>query len=563
MKTRSHGLLVLVVLAVGVYGLGWLIGGQLNAAVRRADRGSAPTQAEVQSETAAAPASPADADQGARREAEHQAALLAERRATLQTLEAKVLQLDQAGKPRLACDALGDLEPLLRCLAPADFPGVWKWFGRLKSPIVRLLVQRAVLSAWSRVDPRAALAAVSTLPNPTEWIGGEVFAYKPLEMVLSRWAETEPEAALAGSSQLPEDLRLYARGIVSNTMTGVGRTGPLDPDAALAWAQTVTNSASAKRALNGSARAGSDPDNGPREQAFREAFRAFVAAGRATEAAAFVSSLPESNERRRLVSELASQWAYLDIQGATAWVSHLSGDVSLRNAAWDGLKERWVQQEPASAVRFALAALPAGERRTAEFRNIAIGSLAVGTGRVYDDDVAWNLTQQLPAGPERDVVAAALSERWMQYAPDQAARLVATMRPGEEQSRVAIKAALEWATWDPAAAAAWAASFPAGPVREQALPVVARQWACKDAAAASDWLQTLPSDSGRAKAAEAHISKIEDTRPELAARWVTSLPDGEKRNQEVEKIARAWSKTDPKTAQAWLETVRSTGGQKP
>ena len=183
------------------------------------------------------------------------------------------------------------------------------------------------------------------------------------------------------------------------------------------------------------------------------------------------------------------------MQGATTWASQLSGDASLRKAAWDGLKERWVQQDPATAVRFALAAFPAGAERTADFRDIAIRSLARGMGHVYDDDVAWNLTQQLPAGPERDAVAAALSERWMEYAPEGAARLVASMTPGEEQTRAAIKTATRWAAWDPVAAAARVASFPAGPAREQALSAVAQQWLKRDPAAALAWLETAGSNS--------------------------------------------------------------------
>ena len=534
-------------------GVGWLIGGQINSGLHRASRSSAIARPEFQAEPVVEPVAPAGTNQSELAEAERAAALLAKRRATLHTLEAKVLQLDQAGKAREACDALGDLEPMLRGLAPGDFPAVWKWFSQLRSPLVQLRVQHAVLSAWSRVDPRTAFEVVVTLPKTSDWVGGEVWPYKPLDMVLSRWAETEPESALAGASQVPEDLRQGALAIVSNTVAGVGRIEP-DPDSALAQAQSLTNATSAP---------GRSSDPTPRDNAFWNAFEAFVVAGRGTEAAAFVSSLPESAERQKQASDLARAWVGLDLQGATAWVSQLSGDASLCKAAWDGLKERWVKQDPAAAVRFALAAFPAGDERIADFSNIAGRSLSPGFGSNYDDDVAYNLTHLLPAGPERDAVAAALAQRWTDYAPDEAASLVASMRPGAEQTRAAIRTAEQWADWDPVAAAAWAASFPAGGARSEALAGVAQTWAGKDAAAASDWLRTLPADDARARTAEAYVLKAADQHPELAAQWVAFMTNEQKRNQQIEKIGQQWLKKDPAAAQAWLETTRSSSAQTP
>jgi hypothetical protein len=316
-------------------------------------------------------------------------------------------------------------------------------------------------------------------------VGGEVWAYKPLDMVLSRWAETDPAAARARASQMTGQYGQYAIGIVDSTIARMSGTGPLVPEQALALAQSPTNAASGDNSQNGAAR----------DRAFGVAFRAFVAAGRAAEAAAFIRSLPEPGEQQRLAAELAAQWAYLDLQGAAAWVGQLPGDAALRKGAWDGIKEQWVQQDPAGAVRFALTAFPAGDARTADFRGIATRSLLHGRGHTYDDDVAWNLTQQLPAGPERDAVAAVLSERWSDYASEEAARLVASMTPGKEQTRMAVRVAGGWAAWDPVAAAAWAASFPAGPAREQALPVVAEQWLKTDPPAAQAWLETARSNS--------------------------------------------------------------------
>ena len=287
MKSRSLSLLALAVLAAGRYGLGWLIGSRVNVVLRTASRSSEPTPAPAQAESSVVPASIAEADPGARAEAERLAALRAESRAKLQTLQAEVLRLEQARKPYAAIAALRDLRVMLRSLAPEDFPAVWRWFGQLKSPVIRPVVESCLVNAWSRVDPRAALAAVLALPHPTAWDMGEGSRYVvgrlngPLWMVLCRWAETDPAAALAEAKQVTGQYGLDAVRIVENTISGLGRPTLPDPDTALAQAQAMTNDVASK-----------NPDNPTRAQAFGKAFGAYVGAGRTAEAVAFVTSLP-------------------------------------------------------------------------------------------------------------------------------------------------------------------------------------------------------------------------------------------------------------------------------
>ena len=66
-----------------------------------------------------------------------------------------------------------ELAFLLWWLPPEDFPAVWQWFGQLKSPVIRPLVERYLVSAWSRVGPRTALAAVLSMPHPGVWDQGD------------------------------------------------------------------------------------------------------------------------------------------------------------------------------------------------------------------------------------------------------------------------------------------------------------------------------------------------------------------------------------------------------
>jgi hypothetical protein len=382
-------------------------------------------------------------------------------------------------------------------------------------------------------------------------------------LVLTRWAEADPATALAEANQMTGQYGPDAVKIVEARISGLSRATLPDPDTALAEAQATTNNVSAGSGVNDNSPSSKNPEDDLRTRAFWKAFGAYVATGRAADAVAFVTSLPESEERQHLVSDLARQWTYVDLQGATAWASQVTNDPTLFKAVWDGLKERWMRVDPASAVQFALASFPAGETRTAEFRNVVAGTLSASAGYDHDDDIAWNMLQHLPAGPEHDAVTGQLANRWTEYAPDKAAQLVATMTPGAEQTRLAVKAAEQWAIWDPASASAWAVSFPAGPARDTALAAVAQQWAGNDAAAASDWLQTLPAGSAQARAAESYVDKVVNQHPELAARWVALMTNEQKRNQQIEKIGQQWLKSDPAAAQAWLETARSRSAQKP
>jgi hypothetical protein len=585
MNSRAQRLLLFLVLAAGLYGLGWLVGHQVNSGRQRGGHRSVEVM-ERQTETAGAlPAQP-DTNLLAAAQTEREMSRLVARRAELRALQTKVLELDRSGDWRAAREALGDFKLLLMSLQAEDYPAVWKWFSELKSPFIRAPVQRALIDVWSRVDPRAALPAVLSLPQPWRMAdesvpgGGSMLApYSPMSVVLAHWGEKEPQAAMAWVEQLPAEIG--REGAALPVIQGMAKSDPraaaqcfeqlppsparegqvlsvvaglaaVDPEAAAAflakqsWSSANEWQTSSERevavAQVAEALAAEAPQKAldwaqtltqgaDRQNALAAALSHMAGARQLPEAARFVESLANPQERQRLTTELVSRLAFEDTQTAAAWVGQFSGDESLRKVAWDGLKNRWAQYEPAAVVQFALTTFPAGETRVADFVDLARHSLADQRLRLwpYDDTVVLNLVSQLPTGPEREAVTAILIEQWAEYGPARAAQLTAALTPGAEQARLASTVARQWAAWEPTAAADWVATFPAGAAREQSLPAVAVKWAEQDPVATSAWLETLPADVARAKAVKTFLSKLGNNHPELAARWVAASAEEQKR----------------------------------
>ena len=149
-----------------------------------------------------------------------------------------------------------------------------------------------------------------------------------------------------------------------------------DPQAAIAWAGSLSDSAMRDEVLPGMV--GTIAQNDPAQAA--QLITQYSSGGpKATEAVStlvwqwantdpqsasrWAAALPESDLRRRALESLINRWAEADSAGASAWLSTLPGGDS-RDAAVAAFAQRVVQSDPQTAVQWAMSISDENNRNT-------------------------------------------------------------------------------------------------------------------------------------------------------------------------------------------------------
>jgi hypothetical protein len=483
-------LVILSVLGLCAYGLGVLAGGQTKAALDRRVAGRHP--AHVRSLASPAARHPADSAHDPGGGAAERSAFLASAGATpLEFFKSQVRELDRSGSSDRFSRLVDELGALLLLLSTNDYPKILEGLKDLRSSGAKNSVKAQLLAIWSQKNPRAALAQVLALPEGPE-------RNDLLRNLTANYAAAEPEAALAWVRQLPQGgqrdrlFREVIGGIASRDPAAsiklldelpqgslrdnaveriVDECLEANPAAAGALADKERNVFQHQGLFRyvAAAWAGRDLPQalawaqglnrpGDRDGALAGVVQQ-IAQTKPQEAAQLVMAQPDGNSRNHLVRYLANGWAQDDLPGAANWASRLPE--GLRQRAWDGLQEPWLQQDPEGAANFVLHSLPAGQPRNQALQNLARAAGESG----WDEPAALQWAGQLPTGTERDAFLAG----WCRQSvpgygprPEQAARLVAWMSPGETQAAAIEAIAREWLKIDAPAARAW--------VRQTGLP---------------------------------------------------------------------------------------------
>ncbi len=558
---RSEQRYLLLLLAAGIYGLGWLAGLPLSSAFHSASKRRPPAPARAQLLEQQPALNTPKAHTGIQARTLLTPAQLQAHRKACGELQARILQLDREGKAHQARELVQELVPWLRSLPAEDYPEVWRWFCELKTPDFQRRVGRSLVCAWARSDPQSALAAALTYPdllmalNPYGAQLDYMPPFEPCDHIMSTWGEMEPQPALAAARAMPEDppgstyYKWPSRPLaLAAVVNGIARTDPdyalrlyqelpdqvrcnpqnfipglvaSRPEAAAAFAQSYTWPTGMDPSVNwgpGDYRkpllgqvaeewaaqeparaldwAHSLPDPQQRDFALQSALRSMTTSGSAQTAFEFLQAQPglepylqpTPNAAEGLVTQMADLWALTDVPAAVDWFNQLPADSPLRGPLWAAVKQRWTQQDPASAVPYLLTSFSPEEARQqlAEIVTHAPG----------DYWLRCDLPDYLPPGRIKDgVLAAMIGRGWLHICPEQAAQLAAQMSPGEEQSAQAPLVADAWAGQAAPAAAAWVSAFPPGSARDQAIALVVQKWTEMDPAAAKAWLEKAGSST--------------------------------------------------------------------
>jgi hypothetical protein len=294
----------------------------------------------------------------------------------------------------------------------------------------------------------------------------------------------------APAAQIPElQARLAAGKFDDRTWSAfAGRFGEADPQAALAWAQSLTDSKKAFASMEGLAEAvaRSHPElvkswlsilpEGPARTAFLSGALPELQTADAKPILSAEKSLPANLGSLRMV---ASDIFRADPAGAAEWAASLPPGPAKENVLHRFSQDRTVDDP--RAFLDDLAKQPDSDERQKLIRS-ASASLAEGRPAEW---LAWCRT--LPAEDRNDLLTADWG-RLAANAPAAAAQYAAEQPDFLTKLEPAVK---DWSGIDIDAAAAFAKSLPAGPAREAAIGAVTESWQKQDAADCKAWLESL------------------------------------------------------------------------
>lgn len=210
-------------------------------------------------------------------------------------------------------------------------------------PAQRMMASFLLFGRWGEVDPKGALSFANTL-------GFQGAFVRPT--VLQSWASVDPENAAKYFAENPREFANMGFGGPggggdSGASTIAAEWAKLDPDAALAWANTLKSDRDKNAAINSviSEMAAKDPAKAVQ-----------VAAG-----------LPE-DAQGRAYSEIAQKWAATDFAAAETWIQSLPAES--RDRAMASALETLAQTDPEGAAA-KVASLPEGNDRDNAIEDIA------------------------------------------------------------------------------------------------------------------------------------------------------------------------------------------------
>lgn len=317
----------------------------------------------------------------------------------------------------------------------------------------RIMASILLFSRWAEVDPQGALAYSNTMGF------GGMFA-KPT--ILRSWASVDPVNAAKYFTENPQDFAMMGGrgpGGGDNAAALIAREwAKLDPDAALAWANTLEGRDKGQAVVSVvSEIAGKDP----------------------SKAVAMAAGL-EGGDQVRAYSQIASQWAAKDFAAAESWINTLSGEA--KDQAMSEALGVLARNDPQAAAA-KVASLSEGRGRDQAIRDIAgewsrnnpseaaawlvsqspedMGDAmrsVMGNWVNQDSAGALNFIQQQPVGEGRDT--ATQTYLWMNQdmAPGDAVALAESISDERDRSRTIGMTAWRWMQEDETAARAYVES---------------------------------------------------------------------------------------------------------
>ena len=322
----------------------------------------------------------------------------------------KLKRLESIVRGENALDRNRALLAYIDQLAPGDFEAAIAKFRGLGITESRFSEYAMLLTAWSQVDPTAALTYAQA--NTRSGFAATT--------ILATWAASNPDAAIrwAQANHTGTDANPYLVGIIRT----LGATDP----------------ARASELLTGM------PRSNERGEAL-DAMLPHVLAQGPEAARTWISALTDDSLRNGSMMRAADQMAQTDPKGTADWLLANPGEATKRSL--DNVLATWASSDKAAAVAY-YEALPKGEERSNALRGVisAISSQDPAAAATMIDRHAADVTD----GALQTFV-------WHSFGSDPALALNYVSRisdPGN-QERMYSRTLDNWLNRDPASAQAW------------------------------------------------------------------------------------------------------------
>jgi len=403
------------------------------------------------------------------------------------------------------------LHSALHRWAMDDPAGAWQWIARLP-PGQRDPARSAYMNGLVNKDPAFALDAV--LANPElasagfgDWIGRAL-------------AQDVASADAVLDRAPPGDFRMQLVGGMAN---GLLQT---DPDAALAWAETLLP--------------------GERDAAVRQIFET-LARDDPESAVALAASSLEGPAAEKAIAAAAGEWANQDFAGAfAALTKHLDGG-ALKRVLPSVLKPNYMLIGQDFGKRLVLfAELEPGVRQE------VLRTTGTQWGMVNPHAVREHLAGMDPG--DRAALAEGLITGISSSAPGLAAEFAAYLPP-ERQLANARRISEAIAFQDSQAAADFLNRLPvegAGTARQQAMQGLVREWAYENPTAASAFVASLPPGGVRDAVALELARQLRNFDLDGATRVLAGVSTPATRTKLIQELANAWARADASRGKALL-----------
>lgn len=244
-------------------------------------------------------------------------------------------------------------------------------------------------------------------------------------------------------------------------------------------------------------------------------------------------------------SQIASEWARQDPDGALSWAQGLEGrDAS---SAIGSIFRQVAAEDPAQAAEMALGL--EDEARAGAYRSIA---------REWGQQ-DWAAAESWVAGLPADERDAAMAQALRGLAgedPARAAQEVASLPEGEDRSSAVRTIAEQWSEENPAAAAEWLVQQDGDEVSRSMRDVMSN-WVGEDRVAALQFVNAQPEGEMRDSAAATYVYSNRDGDVQQTLELAETISDESSRSRAVGITAIRWAQDDKEAAVEYVQNSAS------
>ncbi len=376
----------------------------------------------------------------------------------------------------------------------------------------------SITAAWINHDNDAAIAWINSLPAADKT--------KALQNGCWQLIQQDPAKAAEFFASLPASSQT-----TGHYMHLANQWAQQDPEAARKWVESL-------------------PAGQPREQAMSGIISTMSRTDPANAASMF-GDTAINNQNYGQVGAIAGEWIKTDQTAALAWLESLDLRGDLQRNVHSQFLSNWVNEDPASASRYALGI------QDEKSRQQAISSL-VGSWGNNDPQAAREWIMKSLEGDSKNSSLNSLIQTLshqdtptaLQYYKEATANL--TPEAIEKNfGHTASQIAQYWVRHDPKAAGQWVLSFPEGQSRTNSIRSMVDELGDNDIKGAAQFVDKLAAGKERDQAVASLVQDLNNQGdPQSAFDWAASVSDASQREHMIRNAAHQWKETDIAAARA-------------